>query len=144
MYNIINRSCCMPANIHLKHNPAYFTKPGFDCNPAEYKATFTPYVDISEDKEAFYIEFELPGVQKNEVKVQVNDERILIVEGKKIRITEENQKTLRKEIKSGEFSRSFRLPVNVDAEAIHARYENGVLILTLPKVQPKETPVEIK
>ena len=144
MNNTINSSCCdQTAHTNLRHNPAYYVKPGFDYNPADYRRTFRPRVDISEDSTAFYLDLELPGIKKNEVKVSVNDERILTVEGNKQAEVIESQTAVRSERKFGEFSRAFKLPANVDSEAISAKYENGVLTLTLPKTKPSETSVEI-
>ncbi len=145
MNNTLNRSCCDPtASAHIRHNPAYYTKPGFDYNPADYKRTFRPRVDISEDSTAFYLELELAGIKKNDVKVSVNDEGILTVAGNKTADEAESQTGLRSERKFGEFSRAFKLPKNVDADTISASYNNGVLTLTLPKNKPNETHVEIQ
>jgi HSP20 family protein len=109
---------------------------------------FNPRVDISEDDNNLYVHGEFPGLAKEDVKVSVNDDRLLTIKGEKKQEYEETGKTfIRKESTHGSFSRSFILPDNVDVEKINAKYDNGVLELTLPKVEPekpKEIPIEIQ
>ncbi len=109
---------------------------------------FTPRVDISEDDKNIYLHAELPGIAKEDVKVSVNEERILTLKGEKNRKeTVENKNFVRIERNYGSFTRSFVLPENVNFEAVEAKFENGVLEVTLPKiapVKPKEVSVEIK
>lgn len=108
---------------------------------------FKPRFDVLDDENAFYFEAELPGVKKEDVKVSVNEENILTVKGdKKFERKDEIITCCRNERSYGEFQRSFQLPENVDSEKISAHYENGVLILTVPKmepVKPKEKEVTI-
>lgn len=108
---------------------------------------FRPRIDIAEDDKNLYIYAEVPGMSKNDVKVSVNEERVLSLKGEKKRgESKEELSYLRNERFFGEFERSFELPDNIDIEKIHAKYENGVLELVLPKVEPakpKEINVEI-
>jgi len=108
---------------------------------------FKPRVDVLEDENALYFEVEIPGVNKKDVKVSVNDDNILTIKGeKKFDRKEEITTCCRNERSFGEFVRSFQLPENVDSEKISASFENGVLTLTAPKmepVKPKEKEVEI-
>ena len=109
---------------------------------------FQPRIDIKEDDKLIYFEAELPGVKKEEVKVTVNDENILTIQGeKKFEKKDEVNFVYRNEREFGSFTRSFELPELVDSEKIEAKYENGMLFLSVPKlepVKPKETEVEIK
>ena len=97
-------------------------------------------VDISEDKQAFYIHAELPGVKLADVKVAV-DKNILTLSGKKYSAFEINSEDKDKETISahtterrfGEFSRSFTLPDTVDAKKLVAKFNDGVLTLEIPK-----------
>lgn len=108
---------------------------------------FKPRVDVLEDEKAVYFEAELPGVSKDSVKVSVNEENILTIKGeKKFERKDEATNCCRNERTYGEFMRSFQLPQNSDTEMISASYENGVLTLTVPKmepVKPKEKEVAI-
>ncbi len=115
---------------------------------SEAKRSETSYirtsVDISEDKHAFYIHAELPGVKLADVKVAV-DKKILTLSGKKTSVfekpTDKNSEEGNKETISahtterrfGEFSRSFTLPDSVDAKKLVANFSDGVLTLKIPK-----------
>ncbi len=108
---------------------------------------FRPRIDIAEDEKTLFIYAEVPGMSKNDVKVSVNEERVLTLKGEKKRAEKKEELSyLRNERFFGEFERSFMLPDNVDIEKIQAKYENGVLELVLPKMEPakpKEINVEI-
>ena len=108
---------------------------------------FKPRIDVIEDENALYFEAEIPGVKKEDVKVSVNEENILMIKGnKKFERKDEAKTCCRNERSYGEFMRSFQLPENTDPEKISANYENGILTLTVPKmepVKPKEKEVKI-
>lgn len=109
---------------------------------------FSPRIDITEDDKNLFIHAEIPGLVKEDVKISVDEERALKMTGaKKKSSANEGKSFLRNERVFGEFERSLMLPDYVDVEKISAKYENGVLELTLPKVEPpkpKEIVVEIK
>ena len=109
---------------------------------------FKPRVDIIEDDKNIYFEAELAGVRKEDVKVSVNDENIMTIKGeKKFERKDEVKVCCRNERAYGNFTRAFQLPDNVDSEKIEAKYDSGVLTLTLPKIEPvkpKEQTVEIQ
>ena len=109
---------------------------------------FAPRVDISEDEKYLYVHAELPGINKENVKITVNDDNVLIIKGEKKREEVVEDKTfIRVERNYGSFSRSFMLPDNVKTDSISAKYENGILSLTLEKIEPvkpKEVNVEIQ
>jgi HSP20 family protein len=99
------------------------------------KQGFTPAVDIVEDKEEFLLRAELPGVPKENIKVEVKENR-LTVSGTKESYRKENQGEYRYvESSFGSFSRSFELPRNVQGADIKAEYANGVLTLRIPKAK---------
>ncbi len=109
---------------------------------------FAPRVDISEDEKNIYLHAELPGIAKEDVKVSVNEDRLLTLKGEKKRNDKvENKNFVRVERNYGSFVRTFVLPENVNFEAIEAKFDNGVLEVSLPKidpVKPKDFSVEIK
>ena len=87
-------------------------------------------------------------MRKEDVKISINEERMLVVSGDKAKAeTGENQRYVRSERSFGEFSRSFMLAENVDLENIDAKFDEGLLKLNLKKIEPpkpKVIDVEIK
>lgn len=107
---------------------------------------FSPRVDISEDEKNLYVTVEIPGVNKEDVKVTINDDNILVIKGEKKREfkTEDKERNfIRVERSYGSFQRSFMLPDNVKKDNVSAKFENGVLTIKLEKVEP-EPPKQIE
>jgi len=124
MFNDIDRGGVM-------FNQEKFTKP-----------TLTPRVDVAEDKANYYIHAELAGMSKDDVKIAVNEDRTLTISGeKKQEEKTEDKNYYRVERKYGSFIRSFNVPETVDVTNIAAKFENGVLHLTLPKTEPAKPSV---
>ncbi len=102
------------------------------------KSFFSPRVDITDKEDHYEILAELPGVKKEDVTVQLHD-GVLTIEAKTCEETKsEKDKVIRKERRSGFFSRSFTVGNNVSANDIHAKFEDGLLKLSAPKVVEKE------
>src|SRR5215470_17430123 len=98
-------------------------------------AAWVPAVDIFEEPEYLRIVAEIPGVKPQDVKITVED-NVLTIKGTKEQVAEEKaEKVHRYERTYGAFERTFTLPVSVQPEKIKAAYENGVLTITLPKVE---------
>ncbi|MCX6154683.1 MAG: Hsp20/alpha crystallin family protein [Candidatus Kapabacteria bacterium] len=111
----------------------------------EYGA-FIPRTDISEDAKNLFVHVELPGIKKDEVKVSINDENVLIIKGDKKREQAQDEAKsettfIRVERGFGEFTRSFMLPDNVDKASINAKFENGLLEIILNKKEPEKPKV---
>ena len=113
---------------------------------------FNPNVDVHEDEKNITIEAEIPGVKKEDIKVSVNEENVLVLKGTKNRETKtEDTKDgatyLRVERNFGEFTRSFVLPDNVNTDSIDAEFKDGLLKVVLEKkepAKPRELEVSIK
>ena len=91
-------------------------------------------VDAAEDDKAYRVSAEIPGVRKEDVKVSVVDNEVTIsAEVKRQSEKKEGERVVHSERYYGAVSRSFTLPQAVDEEGAQAKYDNGVLTLTLPK-----------
>lgn len=108
---------------------------------------FSPRVDIAEDEKNVYLHAELPGIERENVKISVSEDRVLTLKGEKSREAKvEGKNYVRSERSYGNFTRSFALPDTIDVENVAAKFENGVLNLTLPKTEPakpKEVAISI-
>ncbi|KAK1321585.1 18.2 kDa class I heat shock protein [Acorus calamus] len=96
-------------------------------------------VDWKETPSAHVFKADLPGMRKEEVKVEVEDGRVLQISGERTREEEKRSDTWhRVERSSGRFVRRFRLPENAKMEQVKAAMENGVLTVTVPKAEAKK------
>ncbi|TVU37390.1 hypothetical protein EJB05_10702, partial [Eragrostis curvula] len=96
-------------------------------------------VDWKETPEAHVFKADLPGVKKEEVKVEVEDGGVLVISGQRSREKEDKgDRWHRVERSSGRFERRFRLPEDAKVEQVKAGLENGVLTVTVPKAEGKK------
>jgi len=103
-----------------------------------------PQLDVREDDHAIHVEADLPGVDPEKIDVTVTEGDRLTIRGERPAPAIEGANWVRQERPCGEFLREIQLPAIVNADAVGARYENGVLKLTLPKheaVKPRKIPV---
>ena len=98
--------------------------------------SFRPNVDVFEFENTIQFNIELPGMNKSDIKLTVNDENVLTIHGTRKFDRPEATKNYRNEIKKGEFTRSFILPDDFDAESIDANLKNGILEVTVSKKEP--------
>lgn len=95
-------------------------------------------VNIRETKDAYVLDVVAPGFEKGDFKINLDGQTLTISTEKKTEQKVENEKQIRREFSFRSFSRSFTLDENVDADKINAKYDNGVLKLTLPKKEAKQ------
>ena len=113
-------------------SPAFYVKPLHgDALPAQIR------VDVKETPQAYTLEAEVPGVSKEDIHVNVEGNVVTLrTEVKQQDRQTDGEKLLRSERYYGAVSRSFQLPQDIDNATSKAKYENGVLQLTLPKKLP--------
>jgi len=101
----------------------------------------TPAVNIYETNEKFEIEIAAPGLEKEDFKIDLKNDYLLVYSEKKDKKEEkEKGKVVRSEFRYSSFQRSFALPKDIDATTINATHKNGVLVIELPKkVEQKDS-----
>lgn len=97
------------------------------------KDCYKPAVNIKENDEGFSLDFMVPGMKKEDFKINLENDVLKVSAELKEEKEEDNQGYYRKEFAFGSFCRSFTLPESVDSENIKASYENGILTVGLPK-----------
>ncbi|KAK4406544.1 class I heat shock protein [Sesamum angolense] len=109
----------------------------------ETTAIASARIDWKETPEAHVFKVDVPGLKKEEVKVEVEDGTILQISGERSKEQEEKKyKWHRVERSSGKFLRRFRLPENAKLDQVKAAMENGVLTVTVPKEEVKKAEVK--
>jgi HSP20 family protein len=127
----------------------FFTKDLFDWGNSNYSSSGTtlPAVNVKETPESFEVEMAAPGMKKEDFKVELNGNNVLTISSEHQQENEnkDNDRYTRKEFSYQSFQRSFQLSREaVDADKIQAKYENGVLHLTIPKKEEvKQKPARL-
>lgn len=118
-----------------------------------YRTVSVPKVDVKETENAYSLDMELPGRTENDVNIEL-DHNTLTISSKKEETTEKSEGTeknnnsgkwLIRERRTSEFSRSFRLPEDVDNENVKATFKNGILNVMMPRkalATPKRIAIE--
>jgi HSP20 family protein len=107
-------------------------------------STFYPKTDVAETDKAYEIHLAVPGLKKEDFALELN-ENFLTISGERKFNEEKKEKNFHSvETYYGSFSRSFRVPENVEASKITAAYVNGILEVTLPKDEKKVLKASIK
>ncbi len=97
---------------------------------------FQPTCDVNETKEHFLVSFDMPGVKKEDLKIEVQDNQLVISGERHREVKADNgESTLHTERTYGRFARTFTLPTNIAGDKIEAHFENGVLNIALPKAE---------
>jgi len=124
-----------------------FVRGGVQADESFMTSYWTPAVDIAEQENEYIVKMELPGVNKDDVKISL-ESNILTIKGEKKQEKEEKSKNLHRVERSyGSFQRSFTLPMTVKSDKIDAVFKDGVLSISLPKAEeakPKQIEVKVK
>ena len=117
----------------------------FDESPQRrVSAGVFPLLNLTEDKDNYYVRAELPGVKADELDIQVTGKNLAISGERKIATAEEGARYHRREREAGTFSRMIGLPGEVDTEKVEAKLENGILSIVVSKAEvakPKQITV---
>ncbi len=121
---------------------------GFPSFGLDMDSSFSPRIDISENDKNIFIEAEIPGVKKGDINISLQD-NILTIKGEKKSVNEDkkDKSYFRSERSYGSFTRSFTLPAEVNPDKVEAKFEDGILNVTLAKIHPhqkNEKMIEIK
>jgi HSP20 family protein len=107
------------------------------------EGVFAPSLDLSEDADSIYLEADLPGFDQKNISAKIIDDSLDLSAKREEKTEEKNKNYFRCERFSGSFYREINLPVTVDEAKIKAKYEKGVLNITLPK-KTEEVKKDIK
>lgn len=105
---------------------------GFPMSVSRGSLDFSPAVDIDEKDGNYVVSADLPGMKKEDIKIDLSD-NVLTISGERSR--EEKAEGKYTERVYGKFTRSFSLPTKVNADKIQAQFSDGVLHITLPKAE---------
>lgn len=117
-----------------------------EAHGSEGERRWRPNVDVYENEGGYVLKADLPGMSKEDIKIDVNDGTLTIKGEKKLEEKTEKDNYVRVERSYGTFMRSFTLTDDVDTENIEATYKDGVLEITLTKkeeAKPKEIQVQV-
>jgi HSP20 family protein len=105
------------------------------------EGAFYPAVDVYETKDSVVVEVEVPGMKKDDIKITIEDDVLRIHGEKKVEREEKDRNYYVVERSYGTFERTFRLPDYVDPEKIKAKFDKGVLTITIPKKEEEKKKV---
>ena len=121
----------------------FFDVDFFGNRPSSQRSSL-PAVNISEDEKSFMVDVVSPGFKKDDFKIKVDDDMLTISAEAKNESSEERKEYSRREYSYSSFTRSFRLPDNAKEDEISAKYNEGILHITIPKTnQEQKTTKEI-
>ncbi|MGZ6480183.1 MAG: Hsp20/alpha crystallin family protein [Bdellovibrionales bacterium] len=96
---------------------------------------FTPSCELNEDKSNYIMKFDMPGVNKEDVKIELDGNLLTVLAERREEKKTEDRRIRFSEISYGSYQRSFTLPSSVDEKKVDAKFENGVLTLTMPRTE---------
>ena len=106
---------------------------------------FVPRVNITENENEVALKFELPGMEKDDIKVTLKNNVLTVSGERKVEKEQTDKNIVRTEMTYGSFCRSFTLPETVNTDKINANYKNGILELGLAKKEEtKPNEIEVK
>ena len=104
---------------------------------SNFRNEFTPNADIAETDKSFEFSFDLPGVKKSDLSIEMNNGNITISGERKMRNNKNGKNYHSLESSYGKFSRSFELPTGINENKINAKFTDGILNISIPKDEKK-------
>jgi len=105
------------------------------------RSTSMPAVNIKEDEKKFSLDLAVPGIDKKDLKIEINEDVITVSSENKNEKEETHDGYKRREFSYTSFCRSFYLPENVNREKIEANYKDGILTVVLPKQEVEKAKI---
>jgi HSP20 family protein len=133
-YNPLNEVSFFRNNLGKFFNDSFFDGPALNDQKKEWK----PVVDIIKKDGKVIVAAELPGVNKENISIDVNEDVLTLKGERKYENEEKDTDYYRRERFSGSFSRSFVLPSGVSTEEINAEYKDGILKIEIPEAKKEE------
>jgi HSP20 family protein len=99
------------------------------------RALLTPACDVEEREAHFLLSLEVPGMNKDDFNIEVENDRIVISGERRASEDRKENGVLISERRFGKFRRAFSVPAGFDADKVQANYKDGVLLVTLPKAE---------
>lgn len=129
----------------LKSIDKFFEHFNADLNASSEENSYTPETDIIETENAFTINLSVPGIKKEDVKIELDKDN-LVVTGERKLDSDVSLRFHKQQMAYGKFSQAFHLPQSVNKDAINAKQEDGILSIILEKNEKKEIKsiIEIK
>ncbi|MEO0458629.1 MAG: Hsp20/alpha crystallin family protein [Cyanobacteria bacterium P01_A01_bin.114] len=112
--------------------------------PSTYRnglSGFTPSAELAEKGDTYHLRLELPGINKDDLDIQVTAETISISGERKSEVQTETDGATRSEFRYGSFHRVMTLPGRIDHQNVAADYRDGILTLTLPKAEEEKNKI---
>jgi len=100
-----------------------------------------PAVNIKEDEKRFTLELAVPGIDKKDLKIDINEDVLIISSETKNEVEENKDGYKRKEFAYTSFCRSFQIPENINQDKIEANYKDGILTVGLPKLEEEKNKI---
>lgn len=121
--------------------PSFFNEV-FDHLLKDEKVTWMPAVNITERETDYKIDLAVPGLDKKDFNIEVENDQLVISGERKEEKVEEKDKVTKREFHYGSFKRSFTLPETANSEKINANYNNGVLSISIAKKEEAKQPAK--
>lgn len=123
----------------------FFPSRDRDDESSSQQAVWAPRTDLMETEDEYRLHLDVPGMTKEDLNINYQDNQLTVSGERTSDRTEEGEEYVRVERSFGHFYRSFTLPQTVNAEDIHATYDNGVLTISVPKteeVKPRQIEIQ--
>lgn len=107
------------------------------------EAKMNPSVNVISHENGYEVELLAPGMDKKDFSLEVENDQLIVKGASETKKEAEEKNYTRKEFRKGSFEKVFNLPEDVDADAIKARYENGILFIEIPRAEEKKNKTKV-